>query len=362
LQTKKTILICPLEWGLGHAGRMVPLAKNLIDLGHNVIIGSGPGHLEFFRKELPEIKCIDFPGYSIRYSSWLPQYLVILLNVPVFLISILKEHRQLKRIIAGSGIDIVISDSRPGLWNTSIKTVFVTHMIRVPLPGWASLIKMTGLITTKRIIKRFNFCFIPDVDSGNDLSGKLSHGIKLPGNARYIGILSRFPVMEKAAGEGDYDFFCTVLLSGPEPQRSLLKKKLERILRLKNEKSVILEGRPESKPEKRSEGNLTYISHLSPREMTDLIYRSRHIISRSGYTTLMELTALGKSAIIIPTPGQTEQEYLAGYLSQKGWFRSISQKEINCEMFHTGKEYAIPVNLNKISEKLLKSALGELLE
>jgi len=361
LQTGKNILICPLEWGLGHAGRMVPLAAKLIELGHNVIVGSGSAHLEFFRKEIPGIKCISFPGYSIRYSSWLPQYLVILLNSPSFLFSIIKEHRQLKGIIAGSKIDIVISDSRPGLWNKSVKTVFVTHMIRIPLPRWASFIEKYDLFTTKRIIRKFTFCFIPDLEGENNLSGKLSHGIILPDNARFVGILSRFSA-HKEATESDQSFFCTVMLSGPEPQRSIMKKKLERVLGLYDEKSVMLEGKPEREAESYTVGNITYISHLSTPEMSDLILSSKFIVSRSGYTTLMELASLGKTAIIIPTPGQTEQEYLAEYLSQKGWFSATSQKEADCEIFHTKKRLLRPAFIKDQSDKLLMSALRELLE
>jgi UDP-N-acetylglucosamine transferase subunit ALG13 len=364
LQSRKNILICPLEWGLGHAGRMVPLAKKLIDLGHNVIIGSGPEHIEFFRKEIPGVNCISFPGFSIRYSSWLPQYLVILLNSPVFIYSILREHRQLKKIIPAQNIDIVISDSRPGLWNRSVKTVFVTHMLRVPLPRWAFFVERTGIISTKRIIRKFNFCFIPDLESGSgkDLSGKLSHGLKLPRNARYIGILSRFRQPYSADAAISQSCFCTVILSGPEPQRSIMKQKLIGLLKLKGEQSVILEGKPGTYPEKRTEANITYLSHLSAAEMSELIIGSKYIISRSGYTTLMELASLGKRALIIPTPGQTEQEYLAAYLSEKGWFDTLTQNELEGDIFRNETGTVIPEDIGEKSEKLLENALHELLE
>jgi len=362
LQTRKNILICPLEWGLGHAGRMVPLVKKLIDLGHNVIIGSGSEQLEFFRKELPGINCISFPGFTIRYSSWLPQYLVILLNTPSFLISILKEHRKLKKIISRYRIDIVISDSRPGLWNNSVKTVFVTHMINVPLPRWASIIEKTGCFSSRRIIRKFDFCFIPDVESSNGLSGKLSHGMKLPVNARYIGILSRFALPGPVSDTADFSYFCTVMLSGPEPQRGILRQKMIEILRAGGERSVILEGRPGAKIEKREDGNITFISHLPATEMQELIIRSRYIVSRSGYTTLMELAGLGRSALIIPTPGQTEQEYLAEYLSEKNWFRTASQSGLSGDPFSFDPEPAIPLDLTAESGSLLESAIRELLE
>jgi UDP-N-acetylglucosamine transferase subunit ALG13 len=341
---------------------MVPLAKKLIDLGHNVIIGTGSEHLEFFRKELPGVNCISFPGFSIRYSSWLPQYLIILLNSPVFIFSMIKEHWQLKKVISTHSIDVVISDSRPGLWNRSVKTVFVTHMLRVPLPQWASLGDRAGILLTKRMIRKFTFCFIPDLESGNDLSGKLSHDLELPGNVRFIGILSRFRQTLSAADVNYHSCFCTVILSGPEPQRSIMKQKLTSILKLKGEQSVILEGKPGALPEKQTEGNITYLSHLPATEMRELIMSSRYIVSRSGYTTLMELACLGKRALIIPTPGQTEQEYLAKYLSEKGWFDTLSQNELEGDIFPDRKGSVIPEDLGKKSEKLLEAALYELLE
>jgi UDP-N-acetylglucosamine transferase subunit ALG13 len=341
---------------------MIPLAKKFIDLGHNVFIGSGSEHLEFFRKELPEINCISFSGFSLRYSSWLPQYIVILLNSPALFWSILKEHRKLRKVIAEYGIDIVVSDSRPGLWNRSVKTVFVTHMIKVPLPRWASFIEKTGLFSTKRIIRKFNFCFIPDLPKGNDLSGKLSHDLKLPANARYIGILSRVPVRYSPPPRCDYSIFCTVILSGPEPQRGMMKQMMTQLLKQKGGRSVILEGRPAAISGKRTDGNITYYSHVSAAEMIELIAGSRYIVSRSGYTTLMELASLGRSALIIPTPGQTEQEYLADYLAEKGWFSAISQCMLQTYNFPDEMGSEIPRDLASESEKLLDCTLSELLE
>jgi UDP-N-acetylglucosamine transferase subunit ALG13 len=338
------------------------MAKRLISLGHNVIIGSGAEQLEFFKKEIPGIKCISFPGFTIRYSSWLPQYLVIILNSPVFIYSILKEHSQLKKILTEHKIDIVISDSRPGLWNGSVKTVFVTHMIRIPLPRWASLIEKTGLLSSKIFIRKFTFCFIPDLEKGNDLSGKLSHDLKLPDNARYIGILSRFSAPEIILPEREPLYFCTVILSGPEPQRTMMKEKMSAILGSYGKKSFILEGKPGSIPEKHEEGNITYISHLPTTEMREYILSSRFIVSRSGYTSLMELASMEKDAVIIPTPGQTEQEYLAEYLSGKGWFRAVSQQELSPDIFNGETASLIPADLTMESEKLLARALGELLE
>jgi UDP:flavonoid glycosyltransferase YjiC (YdhE family) len=361
LQKGKNILICPLEWGLGHAGRMIPLAKKLIDLGQNVIIGSGPGQLEFFRQEIPGITCISFPGFTIRYSSWIPQYLVILLHAPAFIYHSIREHRQLKRIIAYHSIDIVISDSRPGLWNRKIKTVFVTHMIRIPLPGWAAFIEKRDLFTTRRIIRKFTYCYIPDTEGEVNLSGKLSHKISLPSNARYIGILSRFSD-SPSLKEDDHRYYCTAVMSGPEPQKGIMKKKISEILSLEKEDSVILEGKPGVVTRQLKEGNILFISHLPADEMKKLILSSRFIVSRSGYTTLMELASLGRPALIIPTPGQTEQEYLAEYLHEKGWFTTVKQNEMAPGCLQRNPDCSIPGTLARESEKLLEAALSELLE
>lgn len=362
LKRDKNILICPLEWGLGHAGRMVPVARKLLAMGNNVFIGSGENHSEFFRKEVSGLSYIHFPGFRIKYSGWLPQYIVIFFRTPAFIFRCIAEHYRLKKIISEYNIDIVISDSRIGLWNKHISTALVTHMIRIPHPGGLRFLENLGNPLVKNLTGKFKLCLIPDLPGEVNVSGKLSHNVSLPSNARYAGLLSRFvdPGPESSGIRKKY--YCTVILSGPEPQKSILRDKLSEILKTADKPSVILEGSPRGEIRRSVKGNITYISHLPTSEFGKLILESENIVTRSGYTTIMELISLRRSALLIPTPGQSEQEYLAEYLAGKGWFKTTSQDNLSHGTDIREIKASLPAQIMPESEKLLNAALSELLE
>lgn len=329
MKTDRNILICPLEWGLGHSARMIPLAVRLREMNYNVIIGAGIEHQSFFQNEIPGIKCIDFAGFKPRYSKYLPQYLSLLFKIPLLIYHIISEHKRLKKIILEHTIDIVISDNRFGLWNRNIKTVYISHQLRIPFPAAFRIFEFIGIGIHKAIIKKYSYCFIPDLPGEINLSGRLSHGVRLPANTIYIGILSRFAGVVSFPSDSPVSYpHNTIILSGPEPQRSLLRKKLTMIVKDNYPKTIILEGRPDKGSGGSESDNIIYFNHLPAAAMKELITGSETIISRSGYTTIMELISLNCSALLIPTPGQTEQEYLAGYLHEKGWFSKISQKDL----------------------------------
>lgn len=362
MNKKNNILICPLEWGLGHAGRMIPLTRKLQAMNNNIFIGSGEEHLSFFKNEFPGLTYIHFPGFRMRFSRYLPQYLIIIFKVPELIFHVIREHRQLKKIIKDYSIDIVISDSRIGLWNRGIKTVFVLHIPRIPFPKEFRFLEFTGILISRFVIKKYSYCFIPDLDGDLNISGRLSHGFKLPANLRYIGILSRFSEFGLPDKTDERKNYCTVILSGPEPQKGILKQKLTEILNARGKPSVMLEGKPGTIPDKKYDGYVRFVSHLPDREMRDLILESENIITRSGYTTIMELISLNRSALIVPTPGQTEQEYLGEYLSGKGWFKTVSQKKLDVTIDLPGTTVSWPEELITESANLLNKALKELLE
>jgi hypothetical protein len=199
------------------------------------------------------------------------------------------------------------------------------------------------------------------VPGENNVSGRLTHKVKLPGNTRFIGILSRFTARLSSTDKKDGFAHNTLILSGPEPQRGILKQKLVRILKHADPPTVILEGKPGNSTEVIRSGNIISYNHLPSYEMQDIISGSTGIITRPGYTTVMELISLNCSALLIPTPGQTEQEYLAKYLSGKGWFTTISQKNINEGIPLTPGKVKWPAGIMDESRELLKKALDELL-
>ena len=357
------ILICPLEWGLGHAARMIPVARNLQGMNHNVIIGSGEEHLSLFRNEIPGLLYIHFSGFKPAYSRFLPQYLSLFFKIPVLLWHIITEHIRLKKIIKKYSVDIVISDNRFGLWSRKVTTVYVTHMPLIPLPKHFKFLEPVGVMLHRILIKKFTFCFIPDLPGELNLSGRLSHGIKLPLNTLYIGILSRFITYEEVPETTLVNsHHNTVILSGPEPQREILKQKLISLLKDSKTHTIMFEGKPGKDVEISREANFTFYSHLPGPQMKEIIQSSENIITRSGYTTIMELVSLNCTALIIPTPGQTEQEYLAAYLSEKGWFNTIVQDEVKTGISLIRGELRCPGEINAKSRILFNEAIKEMLD
>jgi len=332
-------------------------------MNNNVIIGSGEEHLSLFRKELPGITYIRFPGFKPGYSRLLPQYISLLLKLPLLLFHSIVEHHMLKKILKEYAVNIIISDNRFGLWNSKVTSVYLTHMPLIPFPKHMKFLEPIGVLLHRIIIKKYSLCFIPDLPGDLNLSGRLSHGIKLPENVRYIGILSRFINVRQTIVENPSDYHHnTVILSGPEPQREMLKQRLVAVLLDKEPPTVFLEGKPFNRDEIHTYGNISFCNHLPVLRMKDLIQGSDCVISRSGYTTIMELVSLNCTALIIPTPGQTEQEYLAEYLSEKGWFSTIKQKDIKEGISLFPEKRIFQNEINDQSSILLAEGINEMLE
>jgi hypothetical protein len=341
---------------------MLPLAKKLQEMNNNVIIGSGEEHLSLFRNELSGLSYILFSGFKPKYSRFLPQYLSLLFKLPLLLYHSIAEHLRLKKIIKDLNIDIIISDNRFGLWNKKITSVYVTHMPLIPFPRSLKSFEFIGVYLHRQIMERYSLCFIPDLPGELNLSGRLSHGIILSGNVRYIGLLSRFTVMEPSFDPNPVKYqHNTVILSGPEPQKGILKQKLIALFRDKEPQTIMFEGKPHDCGISRC-GNITFYSHLSSGLMKEIISESNIVVTRSGYSTLMELVSMNRTAVIIPTPGQTEQEYLAEYLSEKGWFSTIPQKELDKGISSQPGKISDMDEFRRQSPLLLAQALDELLK
>jgi len=154
----------------------------------------------------------------------------------------------------------------------------------------------------------------------------------------------------------------TVILSGPEPQRSIFKEKIMKLLKDEKTITLFLEGRPGSGSEIVREDNFAFCSHLPAPEMKRIIETSKKITARSGYSTIMDLVSMNKSALLVPTPGQTEQEYLAGLLSSKHWFATCDQGNLKKLILNDIVSMEFPAEINDQSPLLLEKALSELIE
>lgn len=359
------ILVCPLDWGIGHASRMIPVIRLLHRSGFEVFLASGGKAGELLRTEFPSLPLLNLPAVAIRYSRSRSQVPVLLLQLPALAAAIIKEHRWLAKAVSVHRFDIVLSDNRYGLYHKDVLSVFITHQISPLMPAgfkWAEpfVFHMLG-----RFIRRFDRCWIPDAeDPCLNLTGRLSHRYPPPHHAAYMGILSRFCGNLPEAGDeksGDCDVL--VILSGPEPQRTLLEEILTEQLEKTDSQAVIIGGLPMPSRHHRiaATPGIRYYPHLPSSLFRALILRAGVIICRSGYSTIMDLAELGRPAILIPTPGQPEQEYLAGRLAEENLFHMAEQHGFDLEREITifrGKKFRPAGIFRTDAEKYLKDLLG----
>ncbi len=325
------ILICPLDWGLGHATRCIPLIRELKYSGAEVVIASDGLQLALLKEEFPDSEFVTLRGYNVKYSYSTGAAIKMLSEAPRIAFKILQEHFRLKKIIRDFRISGVISDNRYGLWNRKVHTVFITHQLNLIAPGIFNIFGPLLRHAVRFFANRYNECWIPDSASQDNLSGKLSHGFKLPSNARYIGLLSRFDLsFENGNGNGNkYDL--VAIVSGPEPQRTLFENKLLAQLPLRDLRCLILRGQPGKNEITNVRKNLDIADHQNSGQLHKILLKKPVVICRAGYSTLMDIAFTGNRAILIPTPGQTEQEYLATMLDSKGYYVAQKQNAMNLE-------------------------------
>ena len=318
MKEKKRILVAPLNWGIGHATRCIPIISELEKNNFEVIIAASGRSLDLLSCEFPKIQFIKFEDYKISYSSSIPMALNIFIQIPKIIFGIYNENNKLYTIIKDFKIDGVISDNRYGLFSKTTPSVFITHQLKIKSSFLENIIQKINYY----FINKYTKCWIPDYKK-NGLAGELSHPKENTKNHIYIGPLSRF---KKNNSKPHYDILAIV--SGPEPQRSIFEKILTTQLIGHKKECLLVQGKPESKYYDKI-NNLTIKSHLSAIELNQAILNSKLIICRSGYSTIMDLFTLEKNAILVPTPGQTEQEYLAQYLSKENLFQYQNQKNFS---------------------------------
>ena len=418
---RKKILISPLNWGFGHAGRMLALAQALKGRGQEVILGADRNLIPLLQNEMPGTEVVSIPGVRIRYSRFLPQYLCIFLQLPHIISASVREHAILRKIAASLEPDIIISDSRFGLFHREIVSVYITHQLRIVFPPFLRFLERPGAWLHRRIIRRFDLCLIPDYPGPVNLSGRLSHDVRLPDNVCYMGPLSRFlgtgsvtdnilradpatddtrrvdpadddtvkadpatddilrvdaaidetlrvdpaiddilrvdPVTDKTPKMDPP--YCCLILSGPEPQRSLLLKKVAAAV--KNMPLAVLTVTP-LPPGLTIAPGVTVFTGPDTSTMMTLISGSEVVITRAGYTSVMELASLGRGAVLIPTPGQTEQEYLGRYLNGHYGFVTVSQRAVERAGIPFPEAVSDSSKILPYSSTLLEEALALLLQ
>lgn len=325
-------MICPLDWGIGHASRDVIIIKKLLEKGNEVILGGDGPSVKFLISEFPGLDVARIPSHRFYYSARFPAWIMILFQIPALLKGILVEHKYLKKIIMSYHIDLIISDTRYGLWDRHIPSVIITHQVKIRTPLLFKPFEFVINYMNHLALQKFQYHWIPDFRDDQNLSGLLSHRTKIPSNSKYIGCLSRF-IDHKNPVPPVEQFEVLILLSGPEPQRSVFEKIVTVQLLKQDRKSVIIGGQVERNQVEKQPASilLRIIPFVSGNELHSMLTSAKYIICRSGYSTIMDLAAIRRTAFLVPTPGQTEQEYLASYLQKKGLFKFSDQKDFNLE-------------------------------
>ena len=322
-KSTKIILITPLNWGLGHVTRCIPIIRLLLKKGVNVILASDGRALLLLKKEFPTLTCLELPAYNVHYRSN-NMFVSIAPQLPKIAWAIWKEKRIIQQIIKDYQIDAIISDNRFGCYSSSIPSIFVTHQVNIKIPN--RFVERVVAFFNHQFIKRFNACWIPDEAGAQNLGGRLSHGFSLK-NTIHVGVLSR---MKPIYTPKKYDLIA--VLSGPEPQRTYLEKAVIAQLKKRSITGLIVKGKTDEDEETELREGLTLKSYMTSEALNEAICASDIVLARSGYSTLMDLAFLGKKAILVPTPGQTEQEYLAKHFHGQGIFLRQAQKELNIEL------------------------------
>lgn len=343
----KKVFISPLDWGLGHTTRCIPIIKTLQALGLKIWIGANKVQRKLLEQELSNVTYIPFKGYNISYPSSKNMVFKMGIQIPKILNRIHSEKKELDRLIDKYGFDLVIADNRFGLYANKIPSIYISHQINIQAPFGVDRILYNF---HKKYIDKFTQCWIPDNEEFNEsLGGKLSHG-GLKENYHYIGLLSRF---DAPALETNLEYKYLAIISGPEPQRSIFEEKIIDLFENKKEKCAILGGKPLEEKSK-SIKNIDYYSHLETNKMIELISLSENIICRPGYSSIMDLSILQKPVLFVPTPGQTEQEYLAQFyfinydiqsIQQHRITNSIGANNFNILPFKQANELEITLNL-----------------
>jgi len=324
MKNSKTVLVAPLNWGLGHATRCIPIIRALLAHDFIPVLASDGIALQLLQKEFPELETITLPDYQIEYAKKGKNFkLKILKDSPKMLKAISKERKIVKQLVKTRDFCGIISDNRLGVYSKKVPSVFITHQLNV-LSGnttWLSS-KLHQLI-----IKKFDECWVPDVAGKPNLSGKLGHLKKSSLQLKYIGPLSRLLPQELPIV---YDLM--VILSGPEPQRTMLEEKLFEEVKRYNGNILFIRGKIEDQQEHFQFLNCNVYNFMQSEQLEKAFNESAMVLSRSGYTTVMDLAKLNKKAFFIPTPGQFEQEYLAKRLQKHQLVPTATQDDFSIDM------------------------------
>lgn len=346
---QKRVIIAPLAWGLGHATRCMPMVEELLKLNCAVYaVLTEPQQALYAPVFGKRINIIPFDEIPVHYKGSFAVAMVR--QLPRFSAQYRREQSLASWLAEKLSPDLIISDNRYGFKQFDVPSVFIGHQLRPKAGLFSPLAHLLG----KRFTRGFDAIWVPDNGGEINLSGSLSHGGSPEISTTFIGPLTRFsaaPMSKKP----QYNW--VALLSGPEPQRSALEALITEASETLDLRLAIVAGQPEAGTAPTMRGTITRFPHLDTPALSALIADSEAIICRSGYSTLCDLAALKRRALLIPTPGQTEQEYLAKHFNQQFNFEVAKQNQVTKIKKGLAKPgaFAAPFDID------LESSLGETL-
>ena len=360
---QKAVLVAPLDWGLGHATRCIPIIAALQALGYRVTIATDGPHEIILREAFPGLDFLTLKGYGIRYSKKAEGFAFkMLLQIPRILYNIIREFWWLRKTNREQQFDLIISDNRLGFFHLKTPSIFITHQLNLQTPfGWTTRLLQWMQYTWFNLF--YTMVWVPDMEGDQSLSGILGNPVRKPAvPVWYMNILSRLKndaVLVEGANPAAKLFLGIV--SGPEPQRTIFQDILWQEGNQLQQPFQIIAGTANQPDNKSLSPVGSIVPHLAGPELAKAIQNATYIISRGGYTSLMELIPFGKKLILVPTPGQTEQEYLAKRWQEKGWAISYDQTEFHLET--AIKEAAIftyqPIPFKSFTKEALKETLKQ---
>jgi UDP-N-acetylglucosamine transferase subunit ALG13 len=346
------VLVAPLDWGLGHATRCIPIIKYLLNKNVPVIIAASGPQAILLEKEFPEITILPVKSYNIRYGKTsLTTSLQLLAQLPRLLHTIKSERKWLLKTAEQYLFSAIISDNRYGLHHPTVPSFFITHQLTIK----TSFGKWCNVLLRKinyYYINKFTACWVPDDELGENAAGNLSHPpVKPATTLKYLGLLSRMQVETMASKN-----FILVILSGPEPQRTVFENILLAQMKRSNCQFILVRGLPGANTLPVLTSNIKCYQHADAATLNKLMLQAALIISRCGYSTVMDILALQKKSILVPTPAQTEQEYLARHLSAQAYCITAKQAIFNLEKLLAAVEKTHfkfwPFDVNKFKKVL----------
>lgn len=352
MKEPKKIFIAALDWGLGHASRCIPLINCLLKRGYHITIGGTGNSGILLKKEFPEIPYIEIPGYSPRFAEGKIKVRTLVYNFPLLVLMSFREYFFVRKLHKRIKFDFIISDHRYGIRARKAENIMIIHQLRYKAPGILKPLGGLSFSIHKLLLAPYDQIWIPDFKMEPNFSGDLSHHLKLGPKFRYIGLLSRFE--GEFHPEHSLKKHILVLISGPEPQRHNFENLIIRQFANYPKSVVIVAGQPSEDTQNGISTQMIRFSHLPANPLCELIKNAELIISRSGYSTIMDLAVLGTKALFIPTPGQPEQEYLAQLMMKSGYAFSVDQ-----HLFDVNQHIDKAIEYQGFDSRMIKNNLCE---